>query len=221
VHPTPIHNLRGEAEVTLSRTRSIDEYKEALTSCLEETVRLSYLIGRLLFLARAENPATQLERERVSLSEELAAVREYYANAASEAEVTLSVAAGGDVVVAVDKGLVRGAIGNLVANSLTHTPPGGTITLAAQENNFGARIEVCDTGKGILPQDLPRVFDRFYRADRSRSSQPGSMGLGLAIVKGIVTLHGGQTAIESEEGKGTRVTLTFPMPAQPQDRPNS
>ncbi|MBZ5551058.1 MAG: heavy metal sensor histidine kinase [Acidobacteriia bacterium] len=215
---TPIHNLRGEAEVTLSRARSIDEYKEALTSCLEETVRLSDLIGRLLFLARAENPGTQLERENVNLTEELAAVREYYANAASEAGVALSTAAGGDVVVAVDRGLLRGAIANLVANSLTHTPPGGSITLAAQVDDGHARIEVCDTGTGIPTQDLPRVFDRFYRADRSRSSQPGNMGLGLAIVKGIVTLHGGQTAIESEVGKGTRVTLTFPMSARPQDR---
>jgi two-component system heavy metal sensor histidine kinase CusS len=208
---TPIHNLRGAAEVTLNRARSIDEYKEALTSCLEETVRLSDLIGRLLFLARAENPGTHLEREQVCLAEELAAVREYYANAASEAGVTLSVTAKDDLVVALDQGLLRGAIGNLVVNSLTHTPPGGTITLAAVVDDGHARIEVCDTGIGIPPQDLPRVFDRFFRADRSRSSQPGSMGLGLAIVKGIVMLHGGQTEIESEVGTGTRIALTFPM----------
>lgn len=215
---TPIHNLRGEAEVTLSRARSIDEYKEALTSCLEETVRLSDLIGRLLFLARAENPGTHLELEQVHLAVELAAVREYYADAASEAGVTLSVAAGEDVVVTLDRGLLRGAIGNLVTNSLAHASPGDTITLAAHVDDGHARIEVCDTGAGIPPQDLPRVFDRFYRADRSRSSHLGSLGLGLAIVKGIVTLHGGQTKIESEVGKGTRVALTFPMAARPQDR---
>jgi two-component system heavy metal sensor histidine kinase CusS len=212
---TPIHNLRGEAEVTLSRERSIDEYKEALTSCLEETVRLSDLIARLLFLARAENPGTHLEREQVNLAEELAAVREYFANAATEAGVLLSVATGGDVVLNLDQHLIRGAVANLVANSLNHTPPGGTITLVAHTSNGHALIEVCDTGSGIPPQDLPRVFDRFYRADRSRSSQPGNMGLGLAIVKGIVTLHGGETKIESEVGKGTRTTLTFPMAARP------
>lgn len=215
---TPIHNLRGEAEVTLSKARSIDEYREALTSCLEETVRLSDLIGRLLFLARAENPGTRLERAQVNLVEELAAVREYYANAASEAGVTLSVAAGDDVVIALDRGLLRGAIANLVANSLAHTPPGGTITLAAQMDDNRARIEVCDTGTGIPPQDLPRVFDRFYRGDQSRSSRPSNVGLGLAIVKGIVALHGGQTKIESEAGKGTRVALTFPLGARPQER---
>jgi len=214
---TPLQNLRGEAEVTLSRTRSIEEYKEALTSCLEEAVRLSDLIGRLLFLARAEFPGTRLELERVSLMEELNAVREFYANTAAEAGVTISIAASADGVITVDKSLVRGAIGNLVANSLIHTPSGGTITLAARVVDGHARVEVSDTGKGIPPQDLPRVFDRFYRADRSRSSHPGSMGLGLAIVKGVVTLHGGHTEIESELGKGTRVVLTFPVIAHPRD----
>ena len=208
---TPIHNLRGEAEVTLSRARSIEEYKEALTSCLEETVRLSDLIGRLLFLARAENPGTLLEREQVHLAEELDAVREYYADAASEAEVTLAVAAGDDVVTSLDRGLVRGAIGNLVANSLAHTVRGDVITLAVRSQNGDACIEVCDTGTGIPAEHLARVFDRFYRADRSRSSQFGSMGLGLSIVKGIVTLHGGQTDIESEVGKGTKIVLRFPL----------
>lgn len=212
---TPIHNMRGEAEVALSRARSADEYKEALTSCLEESVRLSALIERLLFLARAENPGTHLKREPVHVARELEAVRDYYAPAAADAKVTLAVDAGEEVVVAVDRGLLQGAIGNLVANALAHTLPGGTITLGAQADVRGVRIEVRDTGTGIPSRDLPRVFDRFYRADRSRSSQPGSMGLGLAIVKGIVTAHGGRAEIESEVGKGTRVALIIPGVASP------
>jgi two-component system heavy metal sensor histidine kinase CusS len=215
---TPIHNMRGEAEVVLSRARSADEYKEALTSCLEESVRLSELISKLLFLARAEGPATQLEREPVDVIRELAAVRDYYADAATDARVTLSVEAGDDVEVAADRGLLQDAITNLVANSLSHTPPGGSITLAAGRENGRVRIEVRDTGSGIPVHDLPRVFDRFYRADRSRSSQPGSMGLGLAIVKGIVRFHGGETEIESEVGKGTRVALLIPCGPQPVER---
>jgi two-component system heavy metal sensor histidine kinase CusS len=209
---TPIHNMRGEAEVALSRTRSADEYKEALTSCLEESVRLSDLIGRLLFLARTESPGTHLEREEVHVARELAAVRDYYAEAAAEARVTLSVAAGDEVVSALDRRLLQRAIANLVSNSLGHTAPGGEITLTAvvDQEEDRVRIEVTDTGAGIPAQDLPRVFDRFYRADRSRSSQLGSTGLGLAIVKGIVTLHGGRTEIESEVGKGTRVALIIP-----------
>ena len=207
---TPFHNMRVEAEVVLSRARSADEYKEALTSCLEESVRLSELISKLLFLARAEGPATHLEREPVDVVRELAAVRDYYAEAAADARVTLSVAAGDEVEVAADRGLLQDAITNLVANSLSHTPPGGSITLAAVRDHGRVRIEVRDTGSGIPAHDLPRVFDRFYRADRSRSSQPGSMGLGLAIVQGIVRFHGGETEIESEVGKGTRVALLIP-----------
>ena len=207
---TPIHNMRGEAEVALSRRRSAEEYKEALTSCLEESVRLSEVIGSLLFLARAENPGTRLEREEVRVARELAGVRDYYAASAAEAGVTLSVAAGDEVVIALDRGLFQRAIANLVTNSLTHTPSGGTITLAAERDVCGVRIEVSDTGTGIPSEDLPRVFDRFYRADRSRSSQFGSLGLGLAIVKGIVTFHGGRTEIQSEMGKGTRVALIIP-----------
>jgi len=207
---TPIHNMRGEAEVALSRARSAGEYKEALTSCLEESVRLSDLIARLLFLARTENPGTQLERERVRVARELAAVREYYAEAAAEANVTLTVAADKRMTAAVDRGLLQRAVGNLVANAIAHTPPGGTITVGARLDQGRVRIEVSDDGVGIPAEDVSRVFDRFHRADRSRSSQPGSMGLGLAIVKGIVTLHGGETEIESEVGKGTRIALVFP-----------
>ena len=205
----PIHNMRGEAEVALSRPRSAEEYKEALTSCLEESVRLSDLIARLLFLARAESPGTQLEREQVHVAKELAAVRDYYLEAAAEAKVTLTLAADDEMTVAVDRGLLRRAVANLVTNSLAYTPAGGTVGLGARRDNGWVWIEVSDTGVGIPAEQLPRVFDRFYRADRSRS-QPGGVGLGLAIVKGIVALHGGRTEIESEVGKGTRVALVIP-----------
>jgi two-component system, OmpR family, heavy metal sensor histidine kinase CusS len=207
---TPVNNMRGEAEVALSRARSVDEYRETLTSCLEESVRLSDLITSLLFLARAENPGTQLERESVQVHKELAAVLEYYEAAAGEARIAMSVAAGEEIAFSVNRGLLQQAIGNLVVNSLAHTPPGGTVTLRAGACNGDVRIEVADTGAGIPDEDLPRVFDRFYRVTQARSSQYGSAGLGLAIVKGIVTLHGGRTEIESAIGRGTRVILIFP-----------
>ncbi len=207
---TPIHNMRGEAEVALSRTRSADAYKEALTSCLEESVRLSDLISHLLFLARAESPGKHLEREPVDVGRELSSVRDYYAEAAADANIGLVVAADDGMMVALDRGLLQRAVGNLVENSLAHTPAGGAITVTARLEQGRLRIEVVDNGTGIPAEDLPRVFDRFYRADRSRSSSPGSVGLGLAIVKGIVTLHGGETEIESQEGKGTRIALVIP-----------
>ncbi len=213
---TPINNMRGEAEVALSRARSVDEYREALTSGLEENVRLSDLIGNLLFLARVENPGTHLKRESTDVAKELQAVADYYEPAAAEAGVTLSVAVEGEVILQLDRGLLRQAIGNLVANAVANTPPDGTVTLTARVEQGDARIDVLDTGAGIPAQDLPRVFDRFYRVDKARTSQ-GGVGLGLAIVKGIAVLHGGRAEIESEIGKGTRISLIFPL-GSPNDR---
>src|SRR6266849_9241633 len=115
---TPINNMRGEAEVALSRARSDEEYREALTSCLEESVRLSDLISSLLFLARAESSGTNLKRERVQIVKELTAVCDYYEAAAAEAEVTLSVAPTDEAVVDLDRALLQRAVGNLVANAL-------------------------------------------------------------------------------------------------------
>jgi two-component system heavy metal sensor histidine kinase CusS len=207
---TPINNIRGEAEVVLSRARSVEEYREALTSCLEESVRLSNLITNLLFLARAESPGICLKREPVRIVKELAAVRDYYEAAAAEAFVTLSLASTDEVVLALDRALIQQAVGNLVANSIAHTPRGGTITLAAGAEDERVRIEVSDTGVGIPSEDLPRVFDRFYRVDPGRSPQSGGMGLGLAIVKSIATIHGGQMEIASEVGRGTRIAIVLP-----------
>jgi len=208
---TPMNNMRGEAEVALSRARSVEEYREALTSCLEESVRLSDLIENLLFLARAESPGMQLKREPVQVVRDLGAICEYYEAAAAECKVTLSTRSGEEVVYPFDRSLLQRALGNLVVNALDHTPPGGAVWLSAVADRGRVRIEVSDTGCGIPAEDLPRVFDRFYRADRARSSQFGGVGLGLAIVKGIVTLHGGWTEVESQVGKGTRIVLSFPV----------
>jgi two-component system heavy metal sensor histidine kinase CusS len=110
----------------------------------------------------------------------------------------------------VDRPLFQRAVGNLVANALAHTPPGGTVTLAATGDATRTQIEVVDTGCGIAAAHLPHVFDRFYRADSTRSGRNGSVGLGLAIVRSISELHGGTVEIASEVGQGTRVALIFP-----------
>jgi len=101
-------------------------------------------------------------------------------------------------------------VSNLVSNAIAHTPPGGTVTLAAAHEDAAIRIEVSDTGVGIPAEALPRVFDRFFRVDPSRSKTSGSTGLGLAIVQGILTLHGGTAEIISQLSRGTRVTLHMP-----------
>ncbi|HXX95183.1 MAG TPA: heavy metal sensor histidine kinase, partial [Planctomycetota bacterium] len=207
---TPINTLRGEAEVALGKARSPEEYREILGSSLEEYARLTRLIESLLFLARAEDPGTQIRKETVDLSRELSAVREFYEPAAGERGIRIELEAPPGLEAGVDRTLFQRAAGNLVENALAHTPKGGRITLAAHRHNGSVQVEVTDTGCGIPAEHLPHVFDRLYRVDRSRTAATGGAGLGLAIVKSIAELHGGTAAISSETGKGTRVTLVFP-----------
>lgn len=208
---TPVNNIRGEAEVALARTRTADEYRDVLESSLEEAVRLSDLIGDLLFLARAETPFTELNCQKVSIGELLATVRDYYEASATDAGISLVVDDGPESLNAeLDRSLMLRAVSNLVSNAIAHTPAGGTVRLAATNKDAAIRVEVSDSGVGIPAEALPRVFDRFFRVDPSRTKTSGGTGLGLAIVQSILALHGGSAEITSQLGSGTRVTLLMP-----------
>jgi two-component system, OmpR family, heavy metal sensor histidine kinase CusS len=208
---TPVNNIRGQSEVALARARSPEEYRDVLGSCLEEAVRLSEMIESLLFLARVESPGEHLKRTREDVGALLADVRDYYEAAASEAGVSLVVADGNGTMAQVDRNLLLRALGNLVSNALAHTMAGGRIQLTARPQEGHICIEIEDTGAGIAAQALPRVFDRFYRADPARARNSGGTGLGLAIVRQIVFLHGGDVQIASELGHGTTVAVTLPV----------
>jgi two-component system, OmpR family, heavy metal sensor histidine kinase CusS len=209
---TPVNNIRGEAEVALARARTVDEYREVLSSCLEEAVRLSDLIGDLLFLARAESPLAQLRRESINVGELLSGIREYYEAPAADRGVSLSTVVPDEPVFAqLDRSLLQRAVGNLVSNALAHTPSGKSVVLGASVESEAVCIEVSDAGVGIPQEALPRVFDRFFRVDESRSQASGGTGLGLAIVQSIMLLHGGNVEIASQVGQGTQVTLRVPM----------
>lgn len=209
---TPVNNIRGEAEVALARARTVDEYREALGSCLEEAVRLSALIGDLLFLARSESPLAHVHRENINVGELLSGIREYYEAPAADRGVSLSTVVPEEPVIAkLDRTLLQRAVGNLVSNALAHTPPGKSVVLGASTEPAAIRIEVTDAGVGIPPEALPRVFDRFFRVDESRSQASGGTGLGLAIVQSIMQLHGGNVEIASTVGQGTQVTLRVPV----------
>jgi two-component system heavy metal sensor histidine kinase CusS len=207
---TPVNTLRLQAEVALQRPRPPEEYREVLGSCLEECGRLSRLIDSLLFLARAEDPKTELATAPVDVAAELRAIRELFDPAAAEAGVRVGVESADGLVVRVDRTLFHQAVGNLVSNALAHTPAGGIVTLSAESAGAGVAVAVRDTGPGIPAENLPFVFDRFYRADPARSPATGRVGLGLALVKAIAELHGGTVAAESPPGRGTTVTLTLP-----------
>jgi two-component system heavy metal sensor histidine kinase CusS len=208
----PINNLRGEAEVALARERSPKEYQHTLASSLEEHERLSRMIEAMLFIARADNAHSVLERVSFPIRREMEAVREFYDALASEQGVT--VCCEGDALMYAEPILVRRAISNLLANALKHTPASGSVSISARTLDAAiTEIKVRDTGKGIGPEHLPKVFDRFYQADPSRDQTSQGAGLGLAIVQSIMRLHGGTASIESTPGQGTTVTLLFPQPA--------
>jgi len=205
---TPIQNLCGEAEVALTRTRTSAEYREVIELSIEQYQRLASMIDSLLFLARAENAETRLNRVTFEIGPEIDTILDFYDAAAREQEITLS--REGDADLCADPTLFRRAVSNLVSNALQHTATGGQIRVLVLTQNDGAvEIHVQDTGCGIGPEHLPRIFNRFYRADAARSSNPAGAGLGLAIVKSIMDLHDGSVSARSEPGAGTTVTLKF------------
>jgi two-component system heavy metal sensor histidine kinase CusS len=210
---TPINNLRGEIEVALSRSRSGEEYRGILESCLEECSRISRLIRTLLFLARSDTREDALQRERVEVGRELRKIESYFEASAAEASVNLNVSAADGLVAEVDRTLFQQAIGNLVSNAIAHTPAGGRVILSAKADRSQLTVGVTDTGCGIGSEHLPRIFERFYRIDRARSGSAENAGLGLAVVKSIVARHGGQVEVESELGRGTEVRLILPAAA--------
>jgi two-component system, OmpR family, heavy metal sensor histidine kinase CusS len=204
---TPIQNLRGEAEVALTRTRTAEEYREVIELSIEEYQRLASMIDNLLFVARAENAETPLNRLTFKIGPEIDTILDFYDAAAREQNIALS--RQGDADLYADATLIRRALSNLVSNALQHTSAGGQVRLAVKQANGSVEIQAQDTGCGIGPEHLPRIFNRFYRADAARSSDSGGVGLGLAIVKSIMDLHGGSVRAESKPGEGTIVTLTF------------
>jgi two-component system heavy metal sensor histidine kinase CusS len=210
---TPINNLMGEAEVALSRIRTPEEYQQVLESSLEEYARLSRMIDSLLFLARAEHTEARVERSLVDALQAIEAVREFHEAEADEQGV--EVTCHGEAYLRADPMLFRRAVSNLLSNALQYTPRGGKVTISVkQSGDQWVEVRVSDTGLGIEPEHLPRIFDRFYRADGARSQHPQGAGLGLSIVKSIMNIHDGAVAIQSESAKGTTVTLRFPPAKQ-------
>jgi len=203
---TPVGNILGEAQVALTRDRRPEEYRGVIESAAAECERLSGIIDNLLFLARAESAEQQANRSVFNGRLAIEKIASFYEVSAEDADITINCE--GDANIFADPLLFNRAVGNLVENALRFTPKGGEIRISLRNSETASEVSVRDSGAGIAPEHLPRVFDRFYRGDASRSS--AGTGLGLALVKSIVNLHGGSVAIESTVGRGTTVTLTFP-----------
>ena len=203
---TPVANMLGEAQVALTRERTAAEYRETLESTIAECERLSRIVDNLLFVARVDASREPIARKRFDARAAVEKIAAFYQTIADDRHVTISCSGEGQIYA--DPDLFERAVGNLLDNALGFTPENGSIQIALSEHDADFEVAVSDSGCGIAPEHLPRVFDRFYRAESSRSSD--GAGLGLALVKSIVDLHGGSATIQSEIGSGTTVTLRFP-----------
>jgi len=204
---TPIANMMGEAQVALTRDRTAAEYREIIESTIGECERLSRIVDNLLFVARVDAAREPIARKRFDARAAVEKIAAFYQAIADEHHVAITCSGKGEIYA--DPDLFERALGNLLDNALRFTPENGSIQIALSKHDADFEVAVSDNGSGIAPEHLPRVFDRFYRAESSRGSD--GAGLGLALVKSIVDLHGGSATIESKFGRGTTVKLTFPL----------
>jgi two-component system heavy metal sensor histidine kinase CusS len=198
---SPLTNLIGQTQVALTRGRSAEHYFEVLQSNLEELERLRSIINDMLFLASADqgNKATKLTS--TSLADEVATTLEYLDFILEDAQVEVQVS--GDALVQIEVAHLRRALINLLSNAVQHTGPGQVIEVHIEVEEHQVSIGVANPGSPIASEHLPRLFERFYRVDASRSNSGNNHGLGLAIVKAIALMHGGDVFVRSDRGMNT------------------
>ncbi|WP_165227856.1 sensor histidine kinase [Aquisphaera insulae] len=208
---TPVAAIRAEAEVALIARRSADEYEATLRSIVEEADRLARLSERLLILSREDLGAlADLPRRPVRLDDLARAAAADAAEAARRAGVSLRLEDLPVAVVRADPDLLRQVLDNLIDNALKYTHRGGEVAVRGLVEGDLATIEVIDTGIGIPAEALPRIFDRFYRVDPSRSRRTGGTGLGLSIARALAERHGGRIEAASRPGSGSTFRLLLP-----------
>jgi two-component system sensor histidine kinase BaeS len=198
---TPLGTIRGWLVAAQDGVADLDP--ALVESLLEETLVLQQLVDDLQELASADAGEFRLQPEPVDAGELLRQI-------AAAHPRDLVVETSGMLQLTADPVRLRQAVGNLVVNAIAHTPPDGRIVLRGLRAGDAVVLEVGDTGSGIAPEDLPHVFDRFWRADRSRSRATGGRGLGLAVVKHLVGAHGGTVTVTSAVGAGTTFTIRLP-----------
>lgn len=208
---TPVNNLMVQTQVALAQSRSSEDYQSLLESNIEEYERLARMVESMLFLARADHANVALNKQPMEARTELQRIAEYFEGVAADGEVRIEVEAAGAIIA--DPILFRRAVNNLVVNAIRHTPRGGVVRLVAQSLPQASRVSIINTGTGIAPEHLPRLFDRFYRADQARSDSASSAGLGLAIVQSIAVLHEGHADVSCAADGTTTFRLTLPQPS--------
>jgi signal transduction histidine kinase len=205
---TPITRLRSVIETALQSEAGVEHLREALMDTAEETERISTALGMLMDISEAEKGIMNLKLERSDIVALIRQVAELYQYVAEDKGVTVSTSHPDALPVWMDSNRIRQALANLVDNAIKFTPAGGRIEIDATARGSGAVIRVLDTGVGIPGQDLPRIFDRLFRGEKSRSHR--GLGLGLSMVQAVVRAHHGSIEVESHLGKGSIFRIFLP-----------
>lgn len=209
---TPLAILQGETEVALRSPNLPDEIRSVLASNLEELERLTRIVNDLLTLAEAQAGKQVLVKEAVELKPLLEDLVDQMRLLASDRGISVEVRCKPGLWIDADTLWIRRAVLNLLDNAIKYSREGDTIEIVAVRENQNVNLSIRDHGIGILPDDIPHIFDRLYRADPARSRVSGGVGLGLAIVKWIVEAHNGMVRVESEPDRGTVFEMSFPLP---------
>jgi signal transduction histidine kinase len=212
---TPLTRLRGTAEMALAAPPDLDRYREALADCVEECDRVLVMLQTLMDISEAESGAMLLQRVSLDLRDVAVRAVELYKDVADAREVSLELS-GGPAPTVGDRVRLEQAAANLIDNAMKYTPPGGRVVVWTGPDAGRSVLRVSDTGPGIASDELPRIWERLFRGDRSRTER--GLGLGLSLVKAIVEAHGGAVSVLSEPGKGSVFALALPQPegVQPQ-----
>lgn len=205
---TPLTRMRGTAEMALAAPADVDRYREALADCVEETDRVLLMLNTLMDISEAESGTLQLRQDRVLLGDIVVRAIDLYRDVADAKGVALVSKLQPDVSVLADGTRLQQVAANLIDNALKYTPPRGRVDVEVTQEGGRALLRVRDNGAGINPDELPRIWDRLFRGDASRTER--GLGLGLSLVRAIVKAHGGTVDVESALGKGSTFTVALP-----------
>ena len=209
---TPIAAIRSSIEVALNSERSREDYRELLEQVLTESDSLEILINQVLLLSEANATVDRAAPEKVPLNEVVAKAVDMFAGVAESRDIELNATIASDVVINGARRHLHQVVSNLLDNAIKYTPEGGRVNLTLSQSGGVARLEVVDNGVGVSAEDLPRIFERFFRADRARQrDDTRGTGLGLSICQSIVETHGGEITCQSQFGEGTTFTVQLPL----------
>ena len=202
-------HLRGSAELALAGPPDPDRYREALADCVEEADRVLVMLTTLMDISEAESGAIELHRDMVPLSEIVERALDLYRDAAEAKGVTLEAHVDEAVVVSIDRLRFEQVAANLLDNAIKYTPAGGRVDISVARENGRAVLRVHDSGIGIPSAEVPRIWERLFRGDQSRTER--GLGLGLSLVKAVVEAHGGTISVDSTPGAGSTFVVSLHM----------